>query len=140
MDRQLSRVITIGTLATSLACVVCCVYTFIIGLPGIFKSGFNISFIVTTFDIILLCLLIALTSLSRNETLQHLFGFLQYKAGTGFSLIFVGSLVLGMAGTVGLIIGSVTMAWGVISIVGHFTVSGSTGAPTHEPLLPASGQ
>ena len=33
MDRQLSRVITIGTLATSLACVVCCVYTFIIGRP-----------------------------------------------------------------------------------------------------------
>lgn len=138
MDPVLSRVITIGTLACAVGVCGVCVAAFVIGIPSQFKYGFTISFWVVNIDIILFALLIALTSLSKNETLQQLFGFLQYKAGSGAALLFLGSLALGMAGTIGLVVGSITMAWGAISIVGHFATPRTSSAPRHEPLLPSS--
>jgi hypothetical protein len=66
----------------------------------------------------------------------HYFGFLQYSAGSGMLLMFIGCFVMGMAGQFGLISGATSIGWGALSVVVHYATA-DRGAARNEPLLPS---
>ena len=136
----LSSMLSIGTLMCSVGCAAAAIINFVRGLPAQFSSSIKIAFWVSTIDILLLCFLLALGSAYSSEKLNLYFGFLQYSAGSGMLLIFIGSLVLGIAGELGEICGATAMGWGAFSIMIHCATSGADvrGAPRNEPLLPAA--
>lgn len=134
-----TRLISFGTLAAAIACAAATIINFVWYLPEQFSKAFSITFWILTVDIVLLCALLALGSISRHEKVLHHFGFMQYSAGTGMLLIFIGSLVLGMAGNVGLISGATSIGIGGLSIVVHFATEPRGEAARTEPLLTGAG-
>jgi hypothetical protein len=77
--------------------------------------------------------MLTLISLTTMRCIPVHFGFLQWMAGSGSTLLFSGILSLG-TWFAGQIIGGISIAWGVISIVAHFMLRGQ-GGHVNAPLL-----
>ena len=131
-----TRLLSMGTLACATACAATCVINFVQQIPQQMHN-FSIAFWVSSVDVLLLCALLGLGAVTRHAQIEQLFGFLQFSAGAGFLLMFIGSLVLGMAGTVGIVSGAVSMSWGLVSMFLH-CATGESSAPRNEPLLPSA--
>jgi hypothetical protein len=83
--------------------------------------------------VIFLSLLLAMAMVQPSARLQELFGFLKYHSGSGLLCFFLGLMVLGIAGTWGLITGIVGMTWGFVNIV--FGCCSQEVQQRNEPLL-----
>ena len=131
----LQRVVAFGTLACATACCAANVINFVRALPDQLAHHFVIAFWLLSLDIVLLTALLFIGSLVRSARFLHYFGFLQYTAGSGVLLTLIGSLVIGMAGQIGLIAGAASIGWGGLSCAIHCATKSRTPA-TNEPLLP----
>lgn len=130
------RFLAIGTLVCAAACATATIFNFVSAVPGhFFTVSFWVSTFVSSLDILLLCALLALSALSKSERLYRLFGFLQYSAGSGLLVIFVGSRVLGAAGYLGIAVGALSMGFGAVCVTIHFAIERDGDAPRNEPLL-----
>lgn len=139
MTRAMSaaRLLAIGSLACAGGCIAADIINVVSLLPSQLTQNFSIAFWVTSIDLLLLAALLAFGSLTTHPKMVHHFGFLQYSAGTGMLLMFLGSMTLGMAGKIGLVSGATAIAWGALSVVVHCVSPRTTDAPRNEPLLPS---
>ena len=78
-------------------------------------------------------LMLALSSLCMWRFWVLYLGFVQYMFGTGCALCVLGIMNLG-TGSLGQVIGSGSIFWGVLSIFLHFYFK-SSGAVVHIPLM-----
>ena len=134
---SISRILSFVTLCCALAAAASDIINFVEHLSDQLTHHFALEFWLLSVDIVLLCALLALGSLVGTERIFQYFGFLRYPLGTGMLLIFIGTLVVGMAGTFGWVTGIACMAWGLISCAIHFATERGSQAPTNEPLLPS---
>jgi hypothetical protein len=132
---SLQRVLSFGTFCCAIGCCAANITNFVSSLRDQLTHGLQLPFLLLSFDILLLAGLLMYGALVRSPGFLHLFGFLQYTSGTGFLLALIGSLVIGMAGNLGLYSGVGSIVWGIVSCGVHCATK-KTQPATNEPLLP----
>ena len=128
-----ARLLSIGTLVSAGLISTVVIVNIVRSLPHQFQD-FSLAFWIVSIDIILLCLLLALGTVTRSSWMNHNFGFMQYSAGAGMLLMFIGSLTLGSQWYQN-VVGGIAIFWGIVSIIVHFCYS--DGVHRTEPLLPS---
>ena len=92
-------------------------------IVGLITLIFNPMTLFASLLLIFMGVLLAWISLRPSAYIAKYFGFLQYPVGSGAALIYTGCLQLGIAGA-GVVVGAITITWGVLSVLLHFGVRG----------------
>lgn len=136
-QKRLTVFLSLCDLMCALAILAAPIYDFVTRPP---KSWFENSFftpVLVRVYLVLLALLLAASALLKSERLYKIFGFLRFSAGTGIYLIFLGGIVTGIAGKIGLGAGIASMVVGSFHLLAICFLSSSTASTKNSPLLDA---